>query len=276
MPNYTAADGAELHYDVLGDGGPIVTLAGGAARHPEYLGDLAGMTGLVVPHLRGVGKSPKPEHAETGAYWNQARDVEALREHLGQERLTIIGHSAGTRLAISYAVQYPERVGRLLLVTPPSTYLVDEPADTAELIDKRKGDAIFDKAVATFQAQAELSSEEAFNAWQQTCAPVGYAAWTSVEQQHAQAGKFDLVAAQAYFSVQPPEDLARRLTAVRAPTLVIGGAQDCLTGVRPVQALARLFANGDVVLIDECGHYPWVERPAEFRRAADTFLSRHY
>jgi hypothetical protein len=57
MPDYTATDGAKLHYEVLGDGGPTVTLAGGAARHPEYLGDLAGMTGLVVPHLRGVGKS---------------------------------------------------------------------------------------------------------------------------------------------------------------------------------------------------------------------------
>ncbi|WP_146252166.1 alpha/beta fold hydrolase [Streptomyces carminius] len=52
-------------------------------------------------------------------------------------------------------------------------------------------------------------------------------------------------------------------------------SQDCLTGVRPVKALARLFPNGDVVLIDQCGHCPRVERPAEFRRAADTFLGGH-
>lgn len=148
--------------------------------------------------LRAVGKSPKPERAETGADWTQARDVESLREHLGQERLTIIGHSAGTRLAISYAAQYPERVARLLLVTPPSTYLVDEPADAAELIGERSGDPVFDKAVAAFQGGADLSDETAFNAWQQACAPVGYAAWTAVEQKHAQLGKFDLAAAQAF------------------------------------------------------------------------------
>ncbi|MEE1941941.1 alpha/beta hydrolase [Streptomyces sp. TRM 70361] len=225
--------------------------------------------------LGAVDKSPKPERAETGAYWTQARDVESLREHLRQERLTIIGHSAGTRLAISYAAQYPERVARLLLVTPPSTYLVDEPADAAELIGERSGDPVFDKAVAAFQGGADLSDETAFNAWQQACAPMGYAAWTAAEQKHAQLGKFDLAAAQAFFSVQPPEDLAGRPAAVKAPTLVLGGAQDCLTGVRPVKALARLFPNGDVVLIDQCGHYPWVERPAEFRRAADTFLGGH-
>ncbi|NGO10324.1 alpha/beta hydrolase [Streptomyces sp. HC44] len=123
--------------------------------------------------LRAVGKSPKPERAESGAYWTQARDVESLREHLGQERLTIIGHDAGTRLAISYAAQYPGRVARLLLVTPPSTYLVDEPADAAERIGERSGDPVFDKAVAAFQGGADLSDETAFNAWQQACAPMG-------------------------------------------------------------------------------------------------------
>ncbi|MFC4856059.1 alpha/beta fold hydrolase [Actinophytocola glycyrrhizae] len=105
-----------------------------------------------VCELGAVGKSPKPERAETGAYWTQARDVESLREHLGQERLTTIGHSAGTRLAISYAAQYPERVARLLLVTPPSTYLVDEPADAAELIGERSGDPVFDKLLPRSKA----------------------------------------------------------------------------------------------------------------------------
>jgi pimeloyl-ACP methyl ester carboxylesterase len=61
---------------------------------------------------------------------------------------------------------------------------------------------------------------------------------------------------------------------VKAPTLVLGGAQDCLTGVAGAGA-GEAFPNGDVVLIDQCGHYPWVERPAEFRRAADTFLGGH-
>lgn len=46
MPTYEGDDGTLLHYDVLGDtsASPVIVLAGGAARHPEYLGDLAGLS----------------------------------------------------------------------------------------------------------------------------------------------------------------------------------------------------------------------------------------
>lgn len=64
MPIYTGSDGTPLHYDDSQAGGglpPLIVLAGGAARHPDYLGDLAGLSEryrLVIPHLRGVGSSP--------------------------------------------------------------------------------------------------------------------------------------------------------------------------------------------------------------------------
>lgn len=46
MPTYRGADGALLHHDVLGESStsPPIVLAGGAARHPQYLGDLAGLS----------------------------------------------------------------------------------------------------------------------------------------------------------------------------------------------------------------------------------------
>nr|WP_225953593.1 alpha/beta hydrolase [Kibdelosporangium phytohabitans] len=259
-----------MHYDVLGDGGPVVTLAGGAARHPSYLGDLAGLSGLLVPHLRGVGGSPLAGRA---SYWEQAADIESLREHLGLERLTIAAHSAGTRLTISYAAQYPERVERLLLITPPAAYLVAVPSDAPALIDARRGDPVLDAAIAVFESGPDLSTEDAYNAWALAMAPVSYAAWTENEQRHARTGRFALAAGEAFFSVAPPDDLAARLDAVTAPVMVVAGAKDCLTGLAPVVALADLFGNGEVAVIDDCGHYPWVERPSEFRAVADKFLT---
>ena len=63
MTFYRGADGTGLWFDEVGpaDAEPVIVLAGGPARHPAYLGDLAGLGGsnrLVLPHLRGVGKSP--------------------------------------------------------------------------------------------------------------------------------------------------------------------------------------------------------------------------
>src|SRR5689334_21064666 len=112
MPTYVAEDGAELFYEESGEGKPLVTLAGGGGRHPSYLGNLAGLPGrLVIPHLRGVGNSPT-----RASYWDQASDVEALRTHLALPQLDIVAHSAGTRLAMAYAAQHPDRVSSMLLI----------------------------------------------------------------------------------------------------------------------------------------------------------------
>lgn len=294
MTTYRAPDGAVLHHDVLGGDLPhtllldddsrgsglsrtaaVVVLAGGAARDPVYLGDLAGLsTGrrLVVPHLRGVGRSPAPATTEAGAYWRQAADIEALREHLGVETLVIVAHSAGTRLAIAYAAQHADRVGALLLITPPVEYLVDEPSDVDALLEARRGEPALDAALVALAEGPDVTTEDSFNDWHQRIAPVGYAAWSAPEQAHASVGRWSLAAARAYFSVEPPPDLAARLRAVTAPVLVVAGAQDALAGLAPVVALAELFANGSAVVIDHCGHYPWVEQPTDFRRAVDPFL----
>jgi pimeloyl-ACP methyl ester carboxylesterase len=73
------------------------------------------------------------------SFWRQAEDIERIRVHLGLKRVLLLGHSAGTRLAISYAALFLERLVGMVLVTPPAGYLVDEPSDTQELTDARRG-----------------------------------------------------------------------------------------------------------------------------------------
>ncbi|MEO3745433.1 alpha/beta hydrolase [Plantactinospora sp. B5E13] len=299
MPTYPGSDGAMLYFDDhrtgdqrtgerrhdqqhdnSDDGGnrlPVVALAGGAALHPAYLGDLAGLGDrerLIVPHLRGVGRSPLPASVEAASYWRQAEDLERLRLHLGLDRLLLFGHSAGTRLATSYAVRYPRRLAGLVLVTPPAGHLVDVPSDVGELRDRRRTDPAFAAAVAAWEAGPEILDDAGFNAWQQRVAPLAYAAWGGTERAHAATARYSYRANRAYFSVEPPPDLADRLGVVTAPVLVVAGAEDCSAGVAPVVALAKLFPAGEVAVIERCGHHPWVEQPAAFRDAVDGFLHR--
>jgi pimeloyl-ACP methyl ester carboxylesterase len=280
MATFRGPDGTQLHFDELGsDGGsdsllPLIVLAGGAARHPSYLGDLGGLGAsrrLIVPHLRGVGQSPMPDHAEVASFWKQAEDLESLRVHLGLEQLLLVAHSAGTRLANSYAAQFPERVAAMALVTPPAAYLVDVASDTEALIDRRRGDSVFDNAVAAWGAGPDAN----FDDWLERVAPIGYAAWGPTEEAHARTGETNLAANRAFFSVEAPSDFASRLSHLPASVLVIAGTNDCITGVVQPAALAGLFPAGSFVGINECGHFPWVEQPTAFRAAIDPFLSRH-
>lgn len=268
MPIFMAEDGAALHYDVSGTGKPMITLAGGAGRHPSYLGDLAGLPGqLIIPHLRGVGETPGPALS----YWQQAHDLEDLRDHLVLNQLDLVAHSAGTRLAMAYAAQYPKNVGSMLLITPPTAHLTDTPSDAAEITAHRRGDPDFDKAVEAYHRRPKTQTD--FEAWQADTAPATYALWTERERAHSMVGKTDLTTVRAYFSVDPPADFQKQLSLTQARIRIIAGAQDFSTGLAPVLAATKLFVNGEAMVIDDCGHYPWVEQPAAFRRAADPFVA---
>ncbi|MEO3742703.1 alpha/beta hydrolase [Plantactinospora sp. B5E13] len=279
MPTYLGVDGTSLYYDELGrpesaGGPPLILLGGGPARHPRYLGDLAGLGDrhrLVVPHLRGVGRSPEPAAVELGSWWCQAEDVDRLRGQLGLEQVLLVAHSAGTPLAIGYATRFPSRVAAMVLITPPAGLLVDVPSDSPELMADRRGEPALEAAIEAWGVGLTIDDEH-FDEWQRRAAPIGYAAWGETERAHAADAEYGLAARRAYFSVDPPEDLTDRLTGIEAPVLVVAGARDYVTGLAPVLALAELFPAGELATIEHCGHFPWVEQPTAFRRAVDGFL----
>src|SRR5690349_17132178 len=180
MPAFESHDGADLHYDVLGEdcsGDPLVVLAGGAAHHPEYLGDLAGFDSvrtLVILHQRGVGRS---QAAPPASWLELARDVAALRQHLGLDRLDLLGHSAGTRVAIAYAAAYPDTLHRLCLVTPPALWLVDAEDDRDILVEKRRGEPWFDDYEKIRPALEVAGSLEEYQKLAPLAAPLAWATW---------------------------------------------------------------------------------------------------
>lgn len=76
------------------------------------------MRQLVLADLRGTGDSGVPEDPSTYRCDRLVDDVEALREHLGLDRIDVLTHSAGADLALLYAARHPERLRTLTLITP--------------------------------------------------------------------------------------------------------------------------------------------------------------
>ena len=121
MPRFASYDGTSLGYRAAGDGQPLVCLPGGPGRAADYLGDLGGLSQsrqLILLDPRGVGSSDDPSDPATLGVARLVGDVEALRAHLGLDRMDLLAHSAGAILATLYAAAFPGRLSSLILVTP--------------------------------------------------------------------------------------------------------------------------------------------------------------
>ncbi|MEV4601878.1 alpha/beta hydrolase [Amycolatopsis sp. NPDC049253] len=279
MPSFAAPDGTVLAYRVLGSGTPAVCLPGGPMRDAAYLGDLGGLAAhrsLLVLDLRGTGASAEPTDPGTYRCDRQVGDVEALREHLGLERLDLLGHSAGASLAMGYAAAWPDRLGRLALITPSARSVAREqtPGRRRHAIARRAAEPWYASVAAAYE---EIAAGRATSAAWAALAPLYYGRWDDAAKAHhaTESAQRNARAARGYNSegaFDPPRTRAG-LAAVRAPVLVLAGELDWITPPEVAAAIAALFPDAHTVTQHGASHYPWIDDPAAFTETVAKFLS---
>lgn len=105
----------------FGGAGPAVLLLHGYAENSDSWGPLAADLmkdhTVIVPDLRGIGRSSKP----AGGYdkKTQAADIRAVVTALGYDRTYVVAHDIGNTVAYAYAASYPEKVERLVVMDAP-------------------------------------------------------------------------------------------------------------------------------------------------------------
>lgn len=109
----------DLYFEITGNGHPVVFIHSGGAdlRLWSFLVSRISENYKVIAFDgRGAGKSPSPiKHV------NYVEDVLALLDYLELNQVTIIGHSMGGQIATDFALNYPERVSKLVLIAPSLT-----------------------------------------------------------------------------------------------------------------------------------------------------------
>ncbi|MFB8033546.1 alpha/beta fold hydrolase [Streptomyces sp. NPDC056004] len=278
MPIFHAYDGTELAYRLLGKGAPLICLPGGPMRAGAYLGDLGGLCArrrLVVPDLRGTGDSAVPDDPSAYRCDRLVDDVEALREHLGEERVDLLAHSASANLAALYAARYPERIRTLTLVTPGTRAVgidVTE-QDWREASELRRHEPWFTQARAALD---DFLAGRASDRVRAAVAPFAYGRWDDAARAHAAeaAAQTNSEAGSVYYQdgVFDPPTTNAALAAVTAPVLVLAGEYDA--GPTPDRAaeLVALFPDAEFVVQRGAAHFPWLDDPGAFVRTVEAFL----
>ncbi|WP_338693341.1 alpha/beta hydrolase [Streptomyces sp. Q6] len=277
MFTFSAPDGTELACHVRGSGPPLICVPGGPMRASEYLGDLGGLTAHRTLHLldlRGTGTSAIPVDESTYRCDRQVDDVEALRVHLGLERMDVLAHSAGCNLAALYAARHPRRLSRLVLVTSAQWALGIRPTADERLAAARlrSHEPWFAAAYATYERllAGQDDVDYLYDAF-------FYGRWDTRAQAHAaltDAQTNDT--AEARYGVDAAFDPAATRAALArldAPVLLLAGALDGNPNPELVHRAAASYPHGRVVVQPGAAHYPWLDDAESFVASVEEFLA---
>ncbi|MEV5785242.1 alpha/beta fold hydrolase [Streptomyces sp. NPDC048448] len=280
MPTFTAPDGTTLAYHAVGEGEPLLCLPGGPMRASAYLGDLGGLARhrrLYLLDPRGTGDSAVPADPATYRCDRQVGDVEALRAHLGLDRVDLLAHSAAGDLALLHAAAHPHRVRTLTLVTARARALgVDFTLEhRREAAALRGAEPWFEEAYEAFE---RIWAGSVADADWDAAAPFFYGRWDATARAHsaAEVGQTNEEAADLYASAGAFQPVAAR-AAVAPPTgrvLLLAGELDGGPLPRVAAGVAELIPGARLVVQPGAGHFPWLDDPRFFTETVVAFLDQ--
>lgn len=140
----TVIKGVKYHFELCGNGFPLMPLhgfTGDSSTWMPFCGTFGKHAKLIIPDIIGHGKTESPQELNRYKIESAANDLVHILDELGVERADLLGYSMGGRLALTFAVLYPERVRNLILES-----------STAGLPDKleREERCMKDEALAHF------------------------------------------------------------------------------------------------------------------------------
>jgi proline-specific peptidase len=277
--SFRTHDGRTLTYRREGAGPVLVGHPGGPGFSSLYLSDLAGLGDaftLVLLDPRGTGGSSVPADARAYTTADYVADVEELRLHLGEEQLNILGHSHGGVVAIAYAAQHPTRTRRLVAADA----LVRLHPDEMERIMLTHSDEPWydDARLALEQEDAgEYANEAELRDITRRFWPMYFAHFDERAQEYLDecvvAERPNPDALKLFNEGIADWDMRPELGRIDAPTLVITGAVDFICGPACAADIAAGIAGSKEVLIEDCGHFSFIEKPERFRAEVTQFLA---
>lgn len=267
-------NGVRLFERRLGAGPATVVLHGGPGAHHDYL--LPGFDRLAVGRTlvyydqRGGGRSAVDREVPVG-WQEQVADLEALRQIWDVDRLTIAGYSWGGLLAVLYALQHPDRVASLALVSPAPIWRGAREEFERRLLLRSQAPAI---ANARLAVQAGGLRERDVAAYRKRMFEFSVAGYFHDPARAVELTPFRLTGRtqQAIWESLGDFDLRDRVGALTISAIVVHGEDDPI----PIETAATLadLLRAPLHRIAGCGHVPYVENPTALVAALDPFLPK--
>jgi len=267
------ADAELTCLELPGEGPPFLLLHGLTGHREDFLhrlpdlAELPGAAHWLAPDLRGHGDFTPTGRTGTHTFERLTRDVAALLDACGFQRCDLLGHSFGGMVALRFALERPERVRSLVLLSSAPFAPEGYSAET------------FRRAAALAREHGMARLQELVEAdWRRHPEKLGgpVARWADVYWPHHRRryGAMDPVAyGELGALMAEQESVAGRLAEIRCPTSVIVGSEDTEFR-RGSEALAEGIPGAELFVLAEAGHHPHMENPSAWLAAMRAHLAR--
>jgi len=297
-PNTWQIDDIYIHHFDKGEGEPIIMVHGG----PGYpftqpfpgLDPLTEKYRFVYFDQRGCGRSTRPftrfENGKKGkhiwqlmstlGYKNHIKDMEAIRQNLGVEKMILLGHSFGAVLSCLYAQQYSDHVKAMILVAPAGLLSSESDVDMFKVMEEKlspeeaKQFQQFREAYFDFESVIQKSDEELG----QLANQFGEFWLKAMDIKDPAVPMADMTLIGGFmhygifFSFGKQWDFTPGMKKITAPVLIFHGEKD-LQPLSVAESYQTLLPSAELKVIPEASHFPFVETPEEFNHHVEQFLN---
>jgi pimeloyl-ACP methyl ester carboxylesterase len=247
-----------VHYVEHGSGSPVLALHGAGVDHREVMACLEPVFDAVAGYRRiyldlpGMGRTPAPETIRSA---DDVLDVllEFIDEVIGDQRLLVVGHSAGGYFAQAITSQRPEQVAGLALLCPLLAGIHDVPEHE---VVYRSGDI----GDAEFRDYFTVQTAETLDRYERYVAP---GARLADQSALARIGE------RWELTTRPPATAPDQ-----RPTLLVTGRQDSTVGYARAWELLEQYPRASFAVLDRAGHALPHEQPELLRALVTEWLDR--
>jgi proline iminopeptidase len=288
---YIKVNGAKLWVVTVGEGDPIIFIAGGPGG--AHLG-LRSFDPLAEAHHQliyfdafGRGKSDTAKNVTEYTLDRDIEDIEGLRKALNLEHITVLGHSYGGVVAQGYALKYPEHLSHLILADTFHSFVMwQENDDNSNHEIKTNYPEVWDELVK-FREQGGISSDAKHQEIYGRV-PYGFLYAYNPARFEGRGGKpypnslntklyYQMVGKDGDFIVGSDIgnfDYRKQLKNLKMPVLILAGRYDRVAVPWMMIKFKEYCPQATFVMFEKSGHNPQVEEPDKEFPIINQFLSK--
>jgi 2-hydroxy-6-oxonona-2,4-dienedioate hydrolase len=226
-------------------------LGASAERWSHVIPTLSGYYRVIVPDIIGFGYSDKPIDVEYTIDFFIDDFFKPFLDNLGISKASIVSSSFGGHIATEFAIRFNHMVEKLVLVSP------------AGMMKKESNPTLDSYFIAALYPWYDLVykafSEMAYN----SAAVSEEAVLDFMNRMRLTNAKYEFH--YTLLGMRYAPDLQGRLSTIIAPTLLVWGKNDSMIPLKYARAYDEI-PNMERVLIENCGHTPYVENPTKFNK----------